>query len=362
MARFFNPKALRGGVGNLPVKAPVSGVAKPEVVAKSGTPVKTRPTNRDSATAAVAVQQPPVDSVKQERAEAEPRPLMVTIGNIALFLYLISGELNDLSHHFIGVNAYVSWIAQILIGIALLTSGAVLKAWKQPVGKLWIALLILMIGSIPGSEWPGHSFSSVVDYFFRSTLIFFAACAFVVDASTLKTAILGEVVNGILLLISCVTMGGTAEGGDRLVLVDSYFYGGANDLAVGLVIAIGFFLYWTVQRNIFKVIVGGASLLAATYFLMKTGSRGGFLALAILFAGSLIFSGKYRLRLLPMVLLAPLMFLFVPSDLVHRLSYIVLDTENTQASTEDESTSLASQQERTYMFWRSVHLMGAYPI
>jgi O-antigen ligase len=212
------------------------------------------------------------------------------------------------------------------------------------------------------SEWPGRSFHSVIDYFMRSTLIFFAVCAFVVDAQTLKTAILGEVVNGWLVLVSCMTMGGAAPGGDRFALLDSYFYQGANDLAMALTIAAGFFLYWTVQSNFFKVTLGSVSLLAAVYFLMKTGSRGGFLALAILLAASLIFSVRYRWRIVPMLLLAPGVILFVPTDLAHRLGYIALDSSKARVTTEDEGASLMSQQEREYMFWRSVHLMVTHPL
>lgn len=290
------------------------------------------------------------------------RPSMVRVGNIALFLYLISGELNDLSHHFLGVNAYVSWVSQILIAIALLTCGSGLRAWNLRVGKLWIVLLGLMIASIPFSEWPSHSLHEVGDYFLRSTLIFFAVCAFVVDAQTLKTAILGEIVNGVLLLISCVTMGGTASDGDRFILPDSYFYAGANDLALALTVAAGFFLYWTIQKNFFKVMLGSVSLLSSIYFLMKTGSRGGFLALAILLAASLIFSARYRWRIVPMLLLAPALMFLVPGDLAHRLSYIAWDSNTARATTADEGASLMSQREREYMFWRSVHLMLTHPI
>jgi O-antigen ligase len=295
-------------------------------------------------------------------AAGSSRPLMVRVGNIALFLYLISGELNDLSHHFFGVNAYVSWVSQILLAIALVSSGSLLRAWNLRVGKLWILLLVLMIASVPLSEWPGRSFHSVIDYFMRSTLIFFAVCAFVVDAQTLKTAILGEVVNGWLVLVSCMTMGGAAPGGDRFALLDSYFYQGANDLAMTLTIAAGFFLYWTVQSNFFKVALGGVSLLSAIYFIMKTGSRGGFLALAILLAASVIFSVRYRWRIVPMLLLAPGLLLFVPGDLTHRLGFIALDSSKAHATTGDEGASLFSQQEREYMFWRSVHLMVTHPI
>jgi hypothetical protein len=295
-------------------------------------------------------------------ASAGPRPLMVTVGNIALFLYLISGELNDLSHHFFGVNAYVSWLSEMLLALALLTSGSALRAWKLRVGKLWIALLVLMLATVPLSEWPSHSLHSAMDYFMRSTLVFFAVCAFVVDAQTLKLAILGEVVNGWLLLISCMTMGGAAPGGDRFILVASYFFGGANDLAIALTIAAGFFLYWTIQNSVFKVALGGISLLSAIYFLMKTGSRGGFLALAILLAASVIFSARYRWRLVPLLLLAPALVFLVPNDLAHRLSFIALDTSKVRVTTADEGASLSSQQEREYLFWRSVHLMLTHPI
>ena len=389
MARFFNSKALQTGTDpktgdalaqppspktrNLVARAP----GKLGTISSLAVRTRARSTSADGSPAAAqsSDQNSPRDLISPEsvpgltsRAFGETstgtdsRPFMVTVGNIALFLYLISGELNDLSHHFIGTNAYVSWISEGLIAVALLSSGTGLRAWRSWVGKLWVLLLILMICSIPGSEWPGQSFRSAVNYSLRSTLVFFAVCAFVTDARTMKTAILGEVTSGVLLLIGCLTMGGTAPGGDRFLLEGSYFYGGANDLAIGLTVASGFFLYWMVQKNLFKVLVGGSALLASIYFLMKTGSRGGFLAMAILVLVSIIFSASYRWRLVPIVLLAPAMFFLVPSDLVHRLSYVFLDTSSARASTAADTASLASQEERTYMFWRSVDLMWSHPI
>jgi hypothetical protein len=392
MGRFLNPKALRAssegkargtsfpGTPILPRRdgegarlgsgdSAISGEAVNEGRLR-GASRNTRPGDRPvadvNARGKAPWQQSPAQTsglaANEATAAARPRPVMVTVGNIALFLYLISGELNDLSHHFIGVNAYVSWFSEGLIVIALLTSGSGLRFWKLSVGKLWIALLVLMAASIPSSEWPSYSLHTLVDYFMRSTVIFCAVCAFVVDARTLQTAILGEVVNGVLLLISCVTMGVAGGSGGRFTLGGSYFYGNANDLALGLTIAAGFFLYWTIQTSVFKVALGSFSLLTAVYFLMRTGSRGGFLALAILLVTSVIFSARYRWRIIPVLLLAPLLVLVVPSELTHRLSFIVLDTSNVRVHTNEEAVSLASQQERAYMFWRSVDLMLTHPV
>src|SRR5271163_953729 len=139
MGRFLNPKALPAGSEGkarsacVPAKLPRGPREGADALAESeystisaeklvgakirNYPKNVRPRDTQPASGSVTQEAPwrpsPVQSyglsANAAMSAAAPRPVMVTVGNIALFLYLISGELNDLSHHFFGVNVYISW-------------------------------------------------------------------------------------------------------------------------------------------------------------------------------------------------------------------------------------------------------------
>jgi O-antigen ligase len=98
------------------------------------------------------------------------------------------------------------------------------------------------------------------------------------------------------------------------------------------------------------------------YYLLKTSSRGAFLGMGIMLLCTVIFSAKYRWRLLPIVLLTPLLLLAMPDDVIHRLTFVSLDSKNATATTEEEMASLASQREREELFRRSVEMMFQHPL
>ncbi len=134
---------------------------------------------------------------------------------------------------------------------------------------------------------------------------FFAITAFVVDVSSVKFFFLMQTVAGLLLLINCALWGGVGAEGDHFSIVQSYFYSNSNDLALGLTTTVGFFLYLLVQKNASKWLLGTIAFLGDVYFLLKTGSRGGFVAMGAVIAFSVLFSAHYRSHLLVMFFFSP---------------------------------------------------------
>ena len=285
---------------------------------------------------------------------------MGNLGIYSLFFFLISSELNDLSQHFFHVNAYVSWVSQVLLAIAFIASGFAGRGLRLPIGKLWAIFTFLLTLTVLFSTWRSESLTMMMNYVPRCTLFFFAICAFVVDIATLRLFLLAEVVKGLLILVICLTMGG--DSGGRFAIPESSFYGGANDLALGLATSAGFFFYWVVQKNVIKMLVGSCAFIGSFYFLMKTSSRGAFFAISVMLLCTFIFSARYRLRLVPIMLFSPLLILVMPSGLAHRLTFVSLDSKHATATTEEEEVSLASQQEREELFRRSVALMFQHPL
>jgi O-antigen ligase len=170
-----------------------------------------------------------------------------------------------------------------------------------------------------------------------------------------------QTIAGLLLLISCALWGSSGDS-DRFNIGQSYFYSNSNELALGLTTTMGFFLYLLVQKNVGKWLLGAVAFLADVYFLLKTGSRGGLVAMGAVIAFSLFFSSRYRSRLLVMVVFLPVLVVAIPPDTLHRLTFIFADPVTAGVRTESDEAAVQSQIERTELFWKSVHLMITHPL
>src|SRR5208283_2495704 len=271
MGRFLNPNKLGS--------SPASFTIPPQ---KTSTGPSQETDSRRPRTATVRTPVRPLAGLKvgsgprvspppiTQEAPTVPVSVMGGLGAYSLFFFLISPELNDLSQHFFQVNAYVSWVSQVLLVIAFIASGSTGRGLQLPIGKMWAIFTFLLALTVLFSTWRSESLSMMMNYVPRCTLFFFAICAFVVDIATLRLFLLAEIFKGLLILVICLTMGGDAGG--RFAIPESSFYGGANDLALGLATSAGFFFYWVVQKNIIKMLLGTCALIASLYFLLKTSS------------------------------------------------------------------------------------------
>lgn len=345
MGRFLNPKALKT-VRSEPVTPPYRPPQK--AVAAADVHISKR---------AVA-EEPPVATAALPE---QPRPMLDKVGLVSLGFFVVSPVINDMLGR-VGVKIYISAISASLLAVAFLVSGSAGRGLKLPIGRYWVLFSILLACSVPFSTWPSASLDQLESYIPRGILLFFAISAFVVDLSSLKFFFLMQTVAGLLLLINCVLWGGVGAEGDRFSIVDSNFYSNSNDLALGLTTTVGFFLYLLVQKNVGKFLLGAIAFLGDVYFLLKTGSRGGFVAMGAVVAFSVFFSARYRSRLLVMLVFLPVLVVAIPQDTLHRLTYIFADPTTAGVRTESDEAAVQSQIERTELFWKSVHMMGSNPL
>jgi|SRR5271165_1698412 len=349
MGRFLNPKALKT-VRSEPVTPPYRPPQK--TVFNGGSTGSTR--------AGVGIVEAP-PAAKPEIPE-QPRALWDSVGLVSLGFYLISPEVNDLFAHYLGIKPYLAWVSSVLLAISFLASGSAARGLRLPIGKYWALFVFVLICSVPFSTWPSSSLSQLQGYVLRGVILFFGIAAFVVDVASVKFFFLMQAIRGFLLLISCALWGGSSGDSDRFALIGSSFYSNANELALALTTVVGFFLYLLVQQNVAKSLLGAIAFLADVFFLLKTGSRGGFLAMAAVVGFSLYFSKRFRSRLLAIVVLLPLVALVVPSDTLHRLTYVFFDPASATVSNDSEGAAVQSQIERTDLFWKSVHMTMEHPL
>ncbi len=149
---------------------------------------------------------------------------------------------------------------------------------------------------------------------------------------------------------------GAADEYGRFCIPGSLFLGNSNDLALSLVCSLGFSFFLILQKSGFARILGSAEFLITLYFILKTGSRGGFLALAVCLTIWLIYSRK-RGRLMVLAVPAICLVAALPSAILSRLTKI----DATAAANSTDEAQM-SQYERTQLLEKSIRFAVTHPI
>jgi O-antigen ligase len=279
-------------------------------------------------------------------------------GFALLCVFTISGYANEFATRLFHVKAYISTVSWVLLPVLLLLSGNVLRGFRDVRGKLWACFLAWICLAVPFSVWKGGSIALLVDYVPHGWVQIYYFAAFAISVRHLRRLMLFLIASDVLLLIDCY-WGGSMQTG-RLEIPDSMFFRNSNDLSLQLIIAITQFMYLLYQERIWERIVGVAAMLAALVFLLQTGARGAFVAVATLMIVSLAL-GKHRVRLALLVIpLAAGALALAPSSALHRIALIA--TQPDVAADAQEESALGSQTQRLTLLRQSLMYAVTHPL
>lgn len=331
-----------------------------------------KPSRRTGSGAAVALQGPAGTSVAPpeyahteitaspvaEAAKNQPTMLQ-RVGLALLLVSFVSGALNDF---FIraGFNPHIYTATLMLFPIVLLISGGLIRGLTHRIGWYWLALLGCMLLSTPFSVWRTGSVVFLMSYIPRAYLLFFYVSAFVVTVENLRRFVYALLISDLLLLASCWLYG--AAVADRFSIPESIFYGNANELALALVIAITQFVYILYGGKMLTRLIAAVAVLIAVNFMLKTGSRGCFLAL-IVCALTVLWTSKNKLIIAAVMLVVFCVAIIrVPSQALHRLTLFTFTSDAADWSNADDESSLASQLQREQLLRRSILVTLRNPV
>ncbi len=289
--------------------------------------------------------------------------LMVSVGLVALCAYLISGYATDLSYRFLGTKPYISMISGVLLFLMFLLSGHALEGLRTTSGKLWLFLMLWMLGATVFSRWKGGSLDVMGSYIYKQHLFVFYIPALALTIGNCRTVLKAIVFGGFVLLLTCIAFGAQDEAG-RLILSGNPYLSNPNDLAMELLRAAGFFVFMVRAQSKLARAVGMVGVAGCLYFILKTGSRGAMLS-TVVFCVAWILCSDNRIR--TMMILVPallLSLLFIPEQMSHRLTLIVFNPQKTLAGVadEDDSKTLQSQIERERLLKMAVMYSVTNPI
>lgn len=292
-------------------------------------------------------------------AVASPTPVQF-IGLISLSIYLISAWATDFSYRFLGTKPYLSMVTGILVFLCFIISGKALAALRTTAGKLWFGLGLWMVLSIVFSRWRGGSFELMQAYFPKQHMIPLYMAAFAVTVPNCRTLLRACTVGGFILLLSCIFLGGVDVSG-RYVIPTNLWLANPNDLAIQLLLCLGFFLFWIRQPSWTGRVLGVIGMAGAFFFLPRTGSRGGLISASI-FVLLWIFFSKNRIPLLiGAVFLGAIALVLTPGQTLQRLTQLTAD-ETTAGRTGENEKAVSSQLEREHLLKAAINYTLRNPL
>jgi O-antigen ligase len=282
------------------------------------------------------------------------------MGFVVLCIFSISAYANEFAVRFFHTKAYISTVLWVLLPVLLILSGNLLRGLRDTIGGLWLGFLVWVSLAVPFSVWKGGSAALLVSYVPHGWIQLYYYAAFLVSFRQCRRLMFFLIASNFLLLLDCFLFGTVTDG--RFEIPQSMFFTNANDLALQLLIGITQFLYLLYQRQAWKQILGGSGILLALMYMLKTGSRGAWLAVIVLACVSIAF-GKNRLRsVLIGVPIALAALLLVPSSVFHRLTLVELQPETLIVTNTDDASAVASQIQRMALFRQSVMYAATHPL
>jgi hypothetical protein len=262
----------------------------------------------------------PASAAPASLPEQNTLPGMV-VSFVFIFLFMRMSFLHEYLASKIGVNLFLLVLTGSISYIALLRGSTWRVCTQSRVFWFWTGFAALLAIGIPFSFWPGGSFGIVFPFLKDSFLCIPLISGIVADLPMLRRLFLTLGWASFLFIIIALVSHG--DSGGRLVLPWSGSVGNSNDLGGHLLFVLPLLLvaaFWS-QRNGFVRLALLAMLPLALYLMLKTGSRGAFVGLAV----TLVFmflTGSAKVRvgfLLAVPVLGALLAVIVPQSTFTRL-------------------------------------------
>jgi O-antigen ligase len=280
------------------------------------------------------------------------------VAMLCLFLFFAYARILDLKAAGLHIPLIVSLFA--LFGAAL--SGGIPRAISSRSGILLTVMTLWMVLCIPFAYWRSNSIELVRLVWSKSYLLFLLVGALLATVKEVRRAMnalaYGTVVVSALALYFRQTVRGR-------ITIPGTALTNSNDIGQVLLMCVPFVAIMTVRGNsIFHRVFGFIALPAVFMVILKTGSRGVLIAIAL--SGLMLFwqspmTGKIKLVVLGM--LGIMVFVFaLPSNVRSRYLTLFAGTQISSIDDVNDESAVASAHERKALMLQALRITISHPL
>jgi O-antigen ligase len=276
-----------------------------------------------------------------------------------VLVFLRFSFLHETVAYLTGIHTYVLYIFGPPALIGVLASGGLKRTFRYAPAKFWLAFAVYMVLAVPFSSWRGDSLTVAQSYIRTDFIMLLVTASLAMTWVECRNMIYVIAAAFIINLATAHLLMTQTLNSDRLLSQSRGMITDPNDLAAHLLLVLPFLLFIVLRRRtpvIFRLILAVA-IAHGMFLILRSGSRGGFVALIFTLACILIF-GSARQRV-AVGIAAPVMFIILisllPANTWKRL-------KSFSKGTEASEVAIASSESREYLLRKSIEYTFEKPV
>ena len=309
---------------------------------------------------------PALEAVRQPTSivdATEPSSLQViSYGFLWVYAFLLLSRGSE----FIDANdnIHLAFITAALAGLGAVVTGGFFRGFNNRIGIALGVFTGWLILEAPFSTWRGGSFHQLTEGWLKSYSTFLIVVGLVFTMKQLRGLYLA-ITLATIFVVGISLMQGVENVQDKRFSTTEGTLANSNDLASSLLLGLPFLLQCAAdkERSKFFRILAGLAVPPMLLVILRTGSRGALVAIAILVAIYLVRTTLFK-RLVILVIVAALAFsapFFMSRDVYDRYKTLFLNTNGVHRLNEVQASAIESQETRALLLRQAVELTAKHP-
>jgi O-antigen ligase len=260
--------------------------------------------------------------------------------------------------YFTGINTYVLYIFGPPALLGVIASGGLKRTFRYAPARFWLAFIVYMVLAVPFSSWRGDSIMVVQSYIRTNFIMLLVTAGLAMTWVECRSMMYAVAAAAIINSATTHLLINHTASSERLVLLSRGMIADPNDLAAHLLLVLPFLLFIVLRRRtpvMFRLIVV-AAMADGMFLILRSGSRGGLIALIFTLTFILIF-GSARQRV-AVGITAPVMLIILitllPGPTWKRLNSFSKGPEANEGAVE-------SSESRRYLLKKSIEFTFKKP-
>jgi len=261
--------------------------------------------------------------------------------------------------YFTGIHTYLLYIFAPPAFLAVVASSGLKRAFYYTPSRFWLGYVVWMILAIPFSSWRGDSLAVVLSYLRTDFIMLLVTAGLAVNWADCRLMIYVIASSAVVNMVTARLLMARAAEGDRISLQSNGMISDPNDLSAHLLLVLPCLVFVMLRPRSPMVVrlLSGSGILYGIFLLLRSGSRGGFLALSFTLLLAIIIATPRQRLIAALAVPAMLVALIaaLPEPTWNRLKSISDNSDTTEAAA-------SSREARIYLLKKSIEFTVQHPI